>query len=648
MVMAGRIPPDIIDRIREATDIVDLISGYVKLDKKGSNYFGLCPFHSEKTPSFSVHPGKGIFHCFGCGLGGNAFTFLQIHDKLSFAEAARELARRTGIDIPAEEPGRAEKYDALYRANEIASEFFSRCLWEGKGQEFDQARDYLKRRDINPDLARTFRLGYAPDRWDGLVQGIKKLGKGGPQQRDYIEAGLLLPRPGGDGIYDRFRGRLMFPILNLSGKPVGFGGRTLKAEEEGAKYINTPQTPIYYKGSLLYGLHLARDQIRRRGECLVAEGYTDLMRLHEGGFTHAVASSGTALTAEQARLLRRFCRKVTLIFDGDAAGSHAALRGGDVLLGTGLDVQVVGLPEGFDPDSFIQQEGASALGNLLEKASDVINYRIELYRREGRLADVPSRTEVAHELLASLAVIPDRIRKELTTQEAARKIGLAPETLLRELARTRSRPGGTGTPGQPGGDSEPREPFSALPIKERGLLEALIRWPELREATFSEISSPDFRNEMMKRIAFKLEDAWIKGEKPQGEVLIEEDTPVEEASFISHAVSQTEAEGDPGVDPKALRRYLDFRSAHDCLRDLLIAKLNETYKKLKGDLASHVSGGPASGEDPDRQKNIMKEIKEIMDRQKALKARVFWRIPPHPSTDLTEDQLGTSFNQISG
>lgn len=631
--MPGRIPPEIIDRIRESTDIVELISGYVKLDKKGVNYFGLCPFHTEKTPSFSVHPGKGIFHCFGCGLGGNAFTFLQLHDKLSFAEAARELARRAGITIPEGEPRQTERYDALYRANEIACEFFSRCLWEGKGEEFEKAREYLKQREISPDLAKTFRLGYAPDRWDGLVQGIKKLGKGGPNLpvsegqltlQNYIEAGLLLRKD--ERLYDRFRGRLMFPIMNLSGKPVGFGGRTLKPEEETAKYINTPQTPIYNKGNLLYGLQLARDQIRRREECLVVEGYTDLMRLHEGGFTHAVASSGTALTADQARILRRFCPRATLIFDGDAAGSHAALRGGDVLLGAGLDVRVVGLPEGYDPDSIIRKKGSTEFGSLLEKAFDVIEYRIELYRQEGRLADVPSRTAVARELLESLAIIPDPIRKELATQEAARSIGLAAETLLRELGRSRPAP-----PGRPGGEARTYDPFFAFPVKERGLLEALIRWPELREAAFSEFPSQDFQNEILKRIAFRLEDAWIKGEKPHGEALIEEDTPVEDASFISYALSQTEAEGNWGVNPKALRRYLDFRGAHDCLRDLLVTKLNGTYQKLKSDLAS--------GGDQDLQRKLMKEIKEIMERQKALKSKVFWRIPPHPSMDLSDDQL---------
>lgn len=618
--MPGRIPPDIIDRIRESTDIVDLISGYVKLEKKGANYFGLCPFHPEKTPSFSVHPGKQIFHCFGCGLGGNAFTFLQEHDKLSFAEAARELAQRAGIEIPEAKPERAEKYDALYRANAFTCEFYSRCLWEGKGEEYEKARGYLKERKIGEDLAKGFKLGYAPDSWDGLIRGVKTLAKGEFNPRDFIDAGLLLQKESSP--YDRFRGRLMFPILNLSGKPVGFGGRTLKADDEGAKYINTPQTAIYNKGSILYGLYLAREQVRRRGECLIVEGYTDLMRLHDGGFTHSVATSGTALTVEQARLLRRFCRKVILIFDGDSAGSHAALHGGDVLLAAGLDVRVVGLPEGYDPDRFILQKGPGALGDLLEEAMDMITYRIELYRKEDRLKDVPSRSEVARELLASLAVIPDPIRRELSAQEAARQIGVAQETMLKELGRAASRSRAEAQASTGNGSR------SAYPDNERGLAEALIRWPELRAATFSAISSQDFRHEQLRRIASLLEDAWIKGEEPKGEELIEEETALEDARFISAALSQMESLSKRGVDPKAKRRYDDFIYAQDCLRALLVVKLNQDDQNLKAELLKK----PAI----ERVLEIQGEIKKIKEQQKAIREKKFWPLPRHPGMDFPE------------
>lgn len=641
--MPGRIPPDLIERVRESTDLVELISGYVQLQRKGGNYFGLCPFHAEKTPSFSVHPGKGIFHCFGCGVGGNAFTFLQLHDKLSFAEAARELARRAGIAIP-EPTGlakagteQAEKFDALYRANELACQFFSRCLWEGKGEEFEQARDYLKQRDISPDLAKIFRLGYAPDRWDSLTPGVKKLTKEAarppanrdvPDPRVFIEAGLMLQKD--NRAYDRFRRRLMFPILNLSGKPIGFGGRILplkggspKADEETAKYINSPQTPIYNKGSILYGLYQAREQIRRKGECLIVEGYTDLMRLHEGGFSNAVATSGTALTGEQTRLLRRFCKKVILIFDGDAAGSHAAVRGGDVLLAAGLDIRVVGLPPEYDPDTYLRSMGPSAFAEIVEKAVDAIAYRIELYRQEGRLRDAPARAEVAREILTSLAIIPDAIRKELAAEEAAQRIGLAKETLLRELARLK-RSGRS-----PETEAPSTDPYARLPVKERGLLEALIRWPELRGAVFSTFGSREFQNPVMQRIAGKLEDRWLtKGDAAESyDNLIEDDTPIEDAGFISYALSQMEAEASPGIDRKLLRRHLDFRAAQDCLRDLLADQLRQSYQKLKNELVQI--------KDREFQRKLTQEIKETLDRQKTLRSKVFWNVPPHPSVQFS-------------
>ncbi len=624
--MPGRIPPDIVDRIREATDIVDLISEYVQLKRKGANYFGLCPFHSEKTPSFSVHPGKQIFHCFGCGIGGNVFTFLQEHDKLSFAEAARELAKRAGITIPEDKtaPARTEQFDRLYRANEFALAFFERSLREGKGGEFDAVRRYLEERSITGDLAKSFRLGYAPDRWDGLVKEIAGKRPPGLEPRDFLEAGLLQRKD--KRVFDRFRGRLMFPIMNLSGRPVGFGGRILKEGEETAKYINTQQTPIYNKSRQLFGLHLAREAIRRKGVCLLVEGYTDLMRLHENGFIHSVATSGTALTDEQARILRRFCTEVVLVFDGDTAGSHAALRGGDVLLRAGLEVKVAALPKGFDPDSFILRSGSAAFGEILEDAQDLVTYRVELYRSEGRLTDVPSRSAVAHELIATLAAIPDSIRREMAAREAAGLIGVEVQTMLRELARYgkpgfRSGEGGGGT----------RDPYASLPVKERGLIEVLIRRPELREPVFREITPDDLQDPMLRRLAEAMQAARHGEDPASGVELIRDETPLQDAGFISHALSQTESYSEPGIDPQAKRRYDDFLTARDCLRSLIAARLERREQELKSALRS-------CGE-IEKSLEIQKQIKRIIEQKKQLQARRFFDLPPHPSTEVPEDQI---------
>jgi len=637
--MPGLISPEIIDRIRESVDIVELIGGYVQLTRKGANWFGLCPFHTEKTASFSVHPGKNIFHCFGCGAGGNAFTFLQLHDKLSFAEAARELARRAGIAIPervSTTPEEAERYDALYRANEFAAQFFTKCLWEGKGGEFDAARAYLETRAISQTLAKDFRLGYAPDKWDGLVREFGRLKPTGFGIRDLVEAGLIVRReeksPAGNhfgegsGHYDRFRARLMFPILNLSGKVVAFGGRVMKADAEGAKYLNSPQTPVYNKSALLYGLSQAREQIRRREVCLIVEGYTDLLRLHDNGFAHSVATSGTALTSGQAQALRRLGRKVVLVYDGDDAGSHASLRGGDVLIASGLDVRVVGLPSGHDPDSFIRQEGAAAFGSLVEQAQDAISYRIELYRKDGRLLDVASRSESAREILESLAVIPDAIHKELAATEAARQIGVSPDALLRELAKKKSR----AWSGEEGRPPAAHDRSAELPLKQRTLLEVLLRFPELRAATFSELTAAEFQEGILRRLATRLEDAWVLGKELSGEELIADDIPLEDAAFISAALSQMEAEAEPGLDRRAMRRYTDYRAAQDCLRDLLMERLIKSYRKLQLEL---------NGATPERTGQLTREMRGVLEVQKALRSRIFWATPPHPSMDFPEKEL---------
>ncbi len=672
--MSSRIPAEIIERIREATDIVELISSYVQLERKGGNYFGLCPFHSEKTPSFSVNPSKGIFHCFGCGVGGNAFTFLQLHDKLSFAEAARELAERCGIALPsAAESRRTDQedeslryLDALYRANELAAQFYTRCLLEGKGEEFEQARTYLKSRGISPDLAREFRLGYAPNRWDGLIQFARQQEKQAPSGetvtlRNLLDAGLIMQK--GDKPYDRFRGRLMFPILSLStrsrqasGKVVGFGGRILSlsasekgsapAGEESPKYINSPETPIYHKSRILYGLSQAREAIRRRGECLIVEGYMDLIRLHEAGFAHAVATSGTALTIEQAHLLRRFCRRIVLIFDGDAAGSKASLRGGDVLLGAGLEVRVVGLPAAHDPDSFIRSEGAAAFAQLVEAAQDSIAYRIRLYRREEEMqskaamsggdasartrGSVLSRTEAVRDIIQSITLIPDPVQRELSALQAAREIGLSEKTMLDELQkalqqvnrsvrRSENRSGAGGV--------KSLTPAAKFPARERELLEALLRQPELQTMAFKELNAEDFTPGPLKRIAEKLETAWMKGEPLQGEELIGEESLIEDSSFIAQALSQLEAEAEAGVDRKAMRRYLDFKIAQDCLRGLLIEREEKRYRNRAQDLKD------------ENKLEITAELREIKAKIKDLQSRTFWALPKHPGLEYSGKKL---------
>ncbi|MCK5734206.1 MAG: DNA primase, partial [Candidatus Latescibacteria bacterium] len=367
----ARIPEEVIEDIRAQINIADVVSDYVALKKKGQNYFGLCPFHVEKTPSFSVNVEKQIFHCFGCGAGGNVFTFLRDVEKISFVEAVRLVAQKAGVPLPEERSGTrsGEVSDELYRANELAQKYFQHLLWKDASGE--KVRTYLAERDLSEETAKRFGLGVALPNWDGLLKVGAKRALGGETLQ---KAGLVVPRTGG-GFYDRFRDRLMFPITNIGGRTVAFGARTLDPEGH-PKYLNSPETPIYRKGHILYGLSEAKDAIRKTGQVLIVEGYTDLLRLMQSGIEHVVASSGTAFTPEQAKLLSRYGDRVVLVYDADQAGSAAALRGIDILLAADLDVRVISLPEGHDPDSFVREEGPDRFLNLLQDAQPILDYKL--------------------------------------------------------------------------------------------------------------------------------------------------------------------------------------------------------------------------------------------------------------------------------
>ena len=370
------IPEETLERIRAATDIVDLVSGHVQLTRKGRNFLGLCPFHTEKTPSFNVNPELQIYRCFGCGAGGNIFKFVQEMDRVSFPEAVSFLARRCGVEIP--ESGAARRdgqvADRIYRANEWAARYYHYLLRQDEGR---RALDYLHDRGLSDEVIDRFYLGYAPG---GGASLLERAGRRGHTPELLEQAGLALPSRSGRGHFDRFRDRVMFPIANLSRRSIGFGARALKPGDE-PKYLNSPETPVYHKGSVLYGLNWTRKEIVSRDCAIVVEGYMDLLALAQAGIGNVVASSGTALTEQQCRTLDRYARRVVLVFDGDAAGSAAAMRGLEVLIGAGLDAQVVPLPGDDDPDSFVRREGAERFGQLVDKAESVIAFYIN------RLAD---------------------------------------------------------------------------------------------------------------------------------------------------------------------------------------------------------------------------------------------------------------------
>ncbi len=422
-----------IEEVRSRMDILDVVSDFVTLKRAGQQYKALSPFTNEKTPSFFVVPSKGIFKDFSSGKGGDAITFVMEHEGMSYHEAIRYLAKKYGIEIREEAGNRpdenAQERDSLYIVMNYAKDYFHNLLLHHEeGQAVGLS--YFRERGINESTIIKFELGYSLDEWHHFSQQALRSGF---SQAMLEKAGLIVKRDGKD--YDRFRGRVIFPVHNLSGKVIAFGARILKqaADRQQPKYINSPETEIYKKGDTLYGLFQARNEIRRQNFCYLVEGYTDVLSLHQAGIENVVASSGTALTEEQIRLIRRFTDNITVLFDGDEAGVRAALRGIDLLLKSDLNVRVVLLPKGEDPDSFARKNSTSVLRQYLsEQAHDFISFKVNLYKDSAR-HDPLQKAEAIHEIVTSIAGIPDPVKRSVYIRETARLLDVPEDVLLVEL-----------------------------------------------------------------------------------------------------------------------------------------------------------------------------------------------------------------------
>src|SRR5882724_4249145 len=375
--MSGRFGDDKIAEVRDRTSIVELVSRHTALRRTGRNHMGLCPFHSEKTPSFSVSEERGFFHCFGCNASGDVYKFVMLRDSLTFPEALERLAREAGVELPKRpaDERRQQHRERFHRVNAFASKYFQRALWEMPAGEV--ARAYLEKRRIPQETARRFAIGYAPA--DGLVRALERAGA---PLADAQALGLVGPSQSG-GWYDRYRNRLMFPIVDLSGNTIGFGGRLLSSVEGQAKYINSSDSPIFHKGRSVYNLGAAREAIHRRDHVLLVEGYVDVIALVEAGIENVVAPLGTALTADQVRLLKRFTDKFTVLFDGDAAGIAAAARSFEVFAEVGLFPEAAFLPEGHDPDTYVHQFGAEGIERLVAAATQLVDHYLRKLAPDG-------------------------------------------------------------------------------------------------------------------------------------------------------------------------------------------------------------------------------------------------------------------------
>lgn len=417
------IPQDTIEQVRQASDIAQIIGEYVRLKKRGRSFDGLCPFHTEKTPSFKVNPDRQIYHCFGCGKGGNVFTFLMEHEKMTFTEAVRHLAQKANIVIrEAATDFHREELERLNYAQVVAMEFYESQLYSSKYRSVLDSY-LLGKRAITPELVKFFHFGLAGEEWDGLIAFARKKGL---SEEELIRAGLALKSDNNDKYFDRFRQRLMIPIFSLSQKPIAFGGRTLKKGEP-AKYINSPETLLYSKGNVLYGLNFSRDHIRDAGFALVVEGYFDFISLWQIGVKNVVASSGTAFTQQQARLLARFCDMVYLFFDADSAGQNAALRSVDVLYDSAIDVKVMIPPPGEDPDSTARKFGPDKIEELRSNALGFIPFRLKNVSLDS--TGIVAKEKLVKELSALGSKIGDPTRRALFFNEAATVMAVEPGLL---------------------------------------------------------------------------------------------------------------------------------------------------------------------------------------------------------------------------
>jgi DNA primase len=476
-----RIPDSTIDDIRNATDIVEVIGAYVRMKKRGKNFIGLCPFHQEKTPSFTVSAEKQMFHCFGCGVGGNVFTFLMEHDKLSFIEAVRMLAERAGIRLPEEgrddreEITEQEKLLALCRA--AAIRFHDNLMTSVEGS---LALEYFRHRGLTDATIASFGLGYAMNSWDDFFSFARREGF----EPGLLEkAGLVVRREEGSGYYDRFRGRAMFPITSPAGRTIAFGARKVREDDQLAKYINSPETPIYNKSRVLYGLSQAKDAIRDKEYALLVEGYMDLITLHQAGFQNVVASSGTALTTEQIQLLGRYTKRITLVYDADSAGSKATLRGGDLVLEQDIDVRVVPLPAGEDPDSLIRKQGANAFQEKLDAATSFLEFRAAQLLASGAFSTPEGKAQAIRALVETVARMRDELKRTFFIKRLAEQYDVYESVLFRELESVLGRQQPTGrvdrsTPRPAAPDSQ-RPPLPAaepqgIPPAERDLLKLML------------------------------------------------------------------------------------------------------------------------------------------------------------------------------
>ncbi len=601
------IPGYLIDQIRQSNNIIEVISEYLPLKKAGSNFSALCPFHQEKTPSFMVSPQKEIFHCFGCGEGGNVFNFLMKHEKISFIEAVERLAERAGISLPKDKASQedasriSEERKSFFEINHYAADFFHRCLKSASSAQ--KARDYLKKRGFGEETINNFGLGYAPGSGKGLLEAAVDRG----YSKALLEkAGLITFSEKRNHYCDLFFDRIIFPISDVQSRIIGFGGRALG--DQSPKYLNSPETAVFSKGKTLYALNRAKESIQKKNQVIILEGYTDVLTCHEFGIEDSVATLGTALTSDHVSTISRYAEQVIIVYDADTAGVKAALRGLDMLIGSGLKVRVVALPQGSDPDDFLRSHGVEKFQRELSQSLSLVDYRIKLVSQTTDLNSSEGKVVLVEEVLPTIARTKNLIEQKEEIKKVSRLISVDEETLLLELGRINRK---TYRWEDPSYREELTRDFrdstsqQGILKAEKGLVQVMINYPEEIETIRVEVTPKDFLISDLSKIVKVIYELYDKKE-PIKPAIIMDRIYNEDLQFSSQinqiiasvAIEEKKAEFLPGTVNALIERIKIHRSEEEKekireeLATLLdtglsvepekLEKFQELTKRLKG------------------------------------------------------------------
>lgn len=594
----GFLSEEKVSEIRDRSSIQEVVSDYVTLKKTGKNYKGLCPFHSEKTPSFMVNEEKQIFHCFGCGEGGDVFTFLMKAGQFSFPQAVEELAKRYGVQLPSRELSATQnkemaKREALFHINQIASEYFHDLLT--KRREGEEGRKYLSQRGISQEVIVEHRLGTSTDRWDGLVQYLQE--KKVSLELAW-ELGLIFPKKR-EGWYDAFRGRILFPIFDLHQRIVGFGGRVIR--EGQPKYLNSPESSIYHKGEVLYGLQVAKRYATEKDCVIIVEGYFDLLTLHQYGLNHSVATLGTALTTQHIRTLKRYTKNLITLFDADQAGVQATLRSLPLFLEEEVAGKTIVLPKGEDPDGFLRKGNLEDFGKRAERAVPLIDFFFERLMKTTDVKSIDGKVSVAKEGVALLGKIPDKIRRDFYTKALAERLDVK-ESFLYEMLRFSPK-----EPSKVGEDFRKSSMERSFPKSEEIVVRLMVHHPEVIPTISKEGVVKEFESPILQKIAEALEDLYQRKGRldlPEALANFEEDL---KGRLCEFAFQESGLEG--GDQEKILQ---------DCIQKIREKRL----KKEKGELLKKIKEAEKQQEEK-RLVPLLKERQELAKRERGLQKDSF-------------------------